>query len=1744
MSQTPPSTVQLVSVLRNQPADRPEQLRGALEGVLTPGLGASAAKSTASIIVDDSAYDCPAAMAEITPNGLRDIGIPVGRHTRICVALFGPDFGSAPASAMGSPSPFHAGPGMGGPPPFVMPTPVVNVTTAERVNRATKAAWPAPASAATPSPEAYLDFGLSLRTHFRESVQVSDALGAAVGYTPDQWADAVFDRFSAPWTDIPAGHVPAGAHDKQLCSVLLKAPPGNIPPWAANLVRQQLSEDRGLEALLVLGRQIFTTTDLSDRMVKDAVRTPHPATSVAHVPRRLAQWDADYATVRARGFVVDDPDRRAGLLMLVGDIKVFKPTLAAMEAKGTFTSVELRAALGVVADRARSGVVAQKSAHAVGRVGAKPGKGYKAVKDLAAKVATGGAQIPLCHAFRDHGTCRRGAACKYSHDPKAVDNRKDFLAACALFYDEGHGTSMRGVIWAVGLQALRMGRMLDPLMTIINAFTDVLTQGAPLVCDAAAAATASKSDTLAGGEKSAFAHSNPFAALAGPLADSGADCCFIGAAHEQLCVDHQPARVCSVQTGNGVVKLDAVATLPGAAGFMQHSYLLSGSLESLVSVGEICESTGCGYTQDPGNSAARFWHPDSPGGDVELLRDGRLFRVPIDFPAVPWACSSTSGTKVTAAACPVTRSKGKKPPVALAAPVAAPVAPPPKPQALLDPDAAPFVLSTGDAGFDKLPAPLEPDVPPPAAPPAADAAVPLDMQAWYRVHRVRGHPFDARCDCCVRGRLRDRSAKRVDPAERAAGDGYVMSADFTGIHEADLDGHRVALVATVHSYGLQDSEPEAAYGFVALLTNRKTATVAAALDDFDVELARLGSSKERSIVRFHTDVDKSFLGKVKRLAVRKGWVQTDTGGYRSRANGIVERRIGMLKQTARTLLLSASGGDCFYVQLWGHAMLQANFCCNVNDWSSRASPFQQLTGDAYEWGPEDHAFGELVTFLVPEECRDDTYRPPGEQGIWVRRDRQNAGPGSSRSGVIVPIKWDFCTRAWVLLPTVVSNSFKVHSGVFPLRMRPPPGSSSRNFDDFVDAAFEPLLASVGVGLLPAVPLVPSAEPAVPVDADGGESDLPLLIEESDTDDDADSDSDASDDGWEVEAVLNRKDVAGVTMYLIKWAGYSRKHNNWVPAADLDAPKLVAEYEHGLSQRQLHYAAAFVVAALEGSEAVCAPEFSHSEEAAELGGGDVVLQAVTDLHRKQKMTGAPEDFVEPYLLEYASVKGRRLRELTPEQAKKVRAECLAPRLRMLLAVKRDGRCKCRLILQGFSEPEAWDEGRSVDSPVAYYTTVRMLLTKSGRKDVISKRDVSVAFLQSSAYTEDDPLRYCRWKQSKDAPEKYYQLLGPLYGQRSAGRCWFETLSTWLIQDGFVQGKNDPCLFTNTSTGLVVVVYVDDIITRGEPEVTAAFHERFGDRFMCTDVEYLAPDHELDFLAFTIRQEVSDGGLFIYMDQREAVESLLADFDLATVPLKSSPMPSKELFHSDSSLLTANAAAVYKHVIGSLNYFVRCTRYDIGYPVSRLSSKMGAPDRGAWKSMLHLLGYLRATLDFRIGCVYGASSDEFQFFVDSDHCSDCAYTTRSQSGILIFLNGCPVEWASRRQPVTAVSPAEAEVYAMREGVVAGRLVQWVAEEMAIQVAWPFLIKSDSTQAVSFQKATAPNSKLRRVFDMRKASVQELRDQGIVKSKHILRDLNVSDLLTHCLSGPSFLLCLGRAQNLQSDSHKGAFVNYQLS
>ena len=117
--------------------------------------------------------------------------------------------------------------------------------------------------------------------------------------------------------------------------------------------------------------------------------------------------------------------------------------------------------------------------------------------------------------------------------------------------------------------------------------------------------------------------------------------------------------------------------------------------------------------------------------------------------------------------------------------------------------------------------------------------------------------------------------------------------------------------------------------------------------------------------------------------------------------------------------------------------------------------------------------------------------------------------------------------------------------------------------------------------------------------------------------------------------------------------------------------------------------------------------------------------------------------------------------------------------MLLEAKKDGRRKARLILQGFREPTEWDLDSNV-SPVCCPSVIRSLLFMSGRAgDVISSIDVSVAFLQSELYGPDEQPRYVSYKPYSGGLEYLFRLLGPVYGQRSAGRAWFKTVTSWLV-----------------------------------------------------------------------------------------------------------------------------------------------------------------------------------------------------------------------------------------------------------------------------------------------------------------------------------------------------------------------------
>nr|GEV03512.1 putative ribonuclease H-like domain-containing protein [Tanacetum cinerariifolium] len=80
---------------------------------------------------------------------------------------------------------------------------------------------------------------------------------------------------------------------------------------------------------------------------------------------------------------------------------------------------------------------------------------------------------------------------------------------------------------------------------------------------------------------------------------------------------------------------------------------------------------------------------------------------------------------------------------------------------------------------------------------------------------------------------------------------------------------------------------------------------------------------------------------------------------------------------------------------------------------------------------------------------------------------------------------------------------------------------------------------------------------------------------------------------------------------------------------------------------------------------------------------------------------------------------------------------------------------------------------------------------------------------------------------DFPDRVYKVEKALYGLHQAPKAWYETLSTYLLDNGFQRGKTDKTLFIKREKGdiLLVQFYVDDIIFSSTRKELCNVFERY-------------------------------------------------------------------------------------------------------------------------------------------------------------------------------------------------------------------------------------------------------------------------------------------------------------------------------
>ena len=99
-------------------------------------------------------------------------------------------------------------------------------------------------------------------------------------------------------------------------------------------------------------------------------------------------------------------------------------------------------------------------------------------------------------------------------------------------------------------------------------------------------------------------------------------------------------------------------------------------------------------------------------------------------------------------------------------------------------------------------------------------------------------------------------------------------------------------------------------------------------------------------------------------------------------------------------------------------------------------------------------------------------------------------------------------------------------------------------------------------------------------------------------------------------------------------------------------------------------------------------------------------------------------------------------------------------------------------------------------------------------------VSYAFLQSNPYG-GGKVKYTPWKDALTGMMRAFRASGPQYGERSAPTRWLDTLIEFMASIGFESCYNEPSVFIDRKTGVIVAVHVDDATVYGKKIYVVAF-----------------------------------------------------------------------------------------------------------------------------------------------------------------------------------------------------------------------------------------------------------------------------------------------------------------------------------
>eukprot|EP00253_Pinus_taeda_P029617 PITA_29617 len=367
-----------------------------------------------------------------------------------------------------------------------------------------------------------------------------------------------------------------------------------------------------------------------------------------------------------------------------------------------------------------------------------------------------------------------------------------------------------------------------------------------------------------------------------------------------------------------------------------------------------------------------------------------------------------------------------------------------------------------------------------------------------------------------------------------------------------------------------------------------------------------------------------------------------------------------------------------------------------------------------------------------------------------------------------------------------------------------------------------------------------------------------------------------------------------------------------------------------------------------------------------------------------------------------------------------------------------RHKARLVVKGYKQQYGRDYGETF-TLVARMETVRVVLSIAVQnKWKFYQMDMKSAFLNGVLKEEvyiEQPLGY----EKKGQEHKVCRLRKALYGLKQAPRAWYSRIDSYLQENGF-------------------------------------------EKFMKEEFEMT----DMGLLRYFLGIEVDQNENGIFISQEKYVNKVLDRFNMQECKAAITPtVIGLKLSKEDSS--KDFDPSLYKSIVGSLMYLT-ATRPDIMFVVSLISRFIERPKEAHWQAAKRILSYVKGTKRFGILYTTFEYSDLIGY-TDSDWAGSVD-DRKSTSGYVFHMGSRAISWASEKQPIVALSTAEAAC----QSVWMRRMLRSLGQEQAKAA----VIFCDNSSAIALSNNSVFHKRTKHI-DTRFHYIRELVSNGEIVLEH---------------------------------------------